>query len=102
MAFWNRKPIIVLAKVDIVNDLKPLLYVINLYIDNYKFTLELDKSKLVLNDKEILDTTQEILTQTLQTLSDNYIDNVLCLYVDKNFFVEFITNIIVKEMIQIS
>lgn len=83
------------------NDIKPVLYLINLEITNLKFTIEASNKK-ILTDHDILIYSQEILLSLNATLSTEFRKRILTRYINYDKQNTFFTKIIVKYIVDIA
>jgi len=87
---------------DFENDLKPLKFIIDLEITNYKFKLNIDKNRKFISDFEVITSSTEILTKVLDTISKEYRNLVLQKYISLEKQEDFISQFIIKELINIA
>lgn len=95
----DKKPKLDYSSLDFENDLKPLKFVIELEVTNYKFRLNIDKNKKMISDYEVITESVGILVNVLATVSEDYRKNILAKYITLEKQDNFISQFIIKELI---
>lgn len=84
---------------DFDRDMKCLFSIITTAIENEKFKLKIS-GKRILNDDDLIDLSVLITTFVLESLSGQY-TMIICRYIEKDKFPEFVTSIVVKNIVQL-
>lgn len=102
LAPFRRKPKRVsapLRRVDFKSDFECLFSVISTYIENERFKITISQKK-ILSDSDLLEIAQVITEKTVTTISPEY-RKVICAYISSDSLVEFISEIVVRNVVQL-
>lgn len=95
----DKKPKLDYSSLDFEKDLKPLKFVIELEVTNYKFKLNIDKNRKMISDFEVITESVGILANVLTTISEDYRKTILAKYITLEKQNDFISQFIIKELI---
>ena len=93
------KPVVQFKSSNIDEDFKFLDKMIKENIILFKKTLELDDTVFILEDRFIQESSTEIVANTYSMLSNIYISLLLLYIKDEDKLLEYISNIVVKDLI---
>ena len=87
------------TNVDFERDMKCLFSTIALAMANEKFKVKIS-GKTVLSDDDLINLSKSVSQWTLEVLSEEYL-GVLSRYIDPDSIPEFVTNIVVRDAVQL-